>query len=192
LRRSDSSDIITSVAVPVADSISATEAQQASELESAEDSAGEGTEQPAEPDALDALAAELRPLAHQVERHSPNEISLDMGPSVQFGDGSAELDAQARETLALLAEILMPLDSIGIRIIAHTDSTGADSVNQWLSGRRAQNVAAYLQGLEIRAERIAHEGRGKSQLRVSSNEERLVGPWVNRRIEILLSSLSQP
>ncbi len=184
LRRSASSDIIS----PIADSISPTDSQQASEVESAVEAAGAGTDQPV---AFDTLAAQLRPLSHQVQRLSQDEIILDMGPSVQFRDGSVELDSQAQETLARLAEILMPLDGIRIRIIAHTDSTGADSVNQWISARRAENVAAYLQGLEIPAERLAHEGRGKSELRVSSNEERLIGPWVNRRIEILLSSPSQ-
>ncbi len=184
LRQSASSDMITSSV----DSISSTDAQQSSAIEPALLAAGAGIDPPVE---FDTLAAELRPLSHQVQRSSPNEISLDMGPSVQFPDGSAELNSQARETLARLAEILAPLDSISILIIAHTDSTGADSVNKWLSARRAENVAAYLQSLAIPAERLAHEGRGKSELRVGSNEERLIGPWVNRRIEILLSSPSQ-
>ncbi|EGV15970.1 AAA family ATPase [Thiocapsa marina] len=184
LQRSASSDII----APLTDSLSPTNTQQTSEVEPAAEDAGARSDAP---DALDDLAAELRNLPHDVQRLSPDEVSLDMGPSVQFQDGSAVLDSQAKETLARLAEVLMPLDDINIRIIAHTDSTGADSVNQWLSARRAGNVAAYLEGLEIPPERLAHEGRGKSELRVSSNEERLIGPWVNRRIEILLSSPRQ-
>ena len=34
---------------------------------------------------------------------------------------------------------------------------------------------------------MASEGRGKSELRVDPEDERLLGPWINRRIELELS-----
>jgi type II secretory pathway predicted ATPase ExeA/outer membrane protein OmpA-like peptidoglycan-associated protein len=140
-----------------------------------------------QPPLMTDIQQQLMNLSYSVERPSPDQIKADLGPLVQFDDGSADLQPNAKELLARIAEILQDHEGIQIRVIAHTDSSGTDAFNQAISDRRARAVASYLQSLDIADQRIASEGRGKSELRVDPEDERLLGPWINRRIELELS-----
>jgi type II secretory pathway predicted ATPase ExeA/outer membrane protein OmpA-like peptidoglycan-associated protein len=133
------------------------------------------------------IQQQLLNLSYSVERLGPNRVIADLGPLVQFDDGSADLQPNAKALLARIAGILQEHEGIRIRVIAHTDSSGTDALNQAISDRRARTVASYLQSLDIPDQRMASEGRGKSELRVDPEDERLLGPWINRRIELELS-----
>ncbi|MGR5489108.1 OmpA family protein, partial [Vibrio alfacsensis] len=45
---------------------------------------------------------------------------------------------------------------LNVRIVAHTDNTGATTYNQWLSDRRAARVAEYFIQHGIGSERISY------------------------------------
>ncbi len=71
-----------------------------------------------------------------------------------------------------------------VSITGHTDSSGTEAGNQWLSLARAQAVADYLADRGIDAARLRATGVGSAQP-VASNETRY-GRSLNRRIEISL------
>ena len=137
-------------------------------------------------DLMASLQGQLSHFSVPVERNSRERLTVDLGPFVRFEDGSVRLDSDGEAILSRIAAILKGLDPVRIMVIAHTDSRGSDSVNQRLSARRAENVASHLIEEGIPPERVAYEGKGSSELRVDAAEERLLGPWVNRRIELRL------
>jgi outer membrane protein OmpA-like peptidoglycan-associated protein len=137
---------------------------------------------------MSAMRDRLIDLAYGVQQADSKRVTVDLGPLVQFDDGSASLTPTARDTLAGIAAVLNAYPDVQVRIIAHTDSSGSESANRLLSSRRAASVAAYLKSLNISPERVEYEGRGKSELRVDPEQERRVGTWVNRRIELELTT----
>jgi general secretion pathway protein A len=150
------------------------------------------TTEPAPPDPIDAVQQKLKPLAYALQRQSPELLTVDLGPLLQFDAGSTDLQPDAETLLARIAEILKDHTGIRIRVVAHTDTSGTESFNRTISARRAETVAGYLQSLAIAPERLASEGRGKSELRVDGADEQLLGPWINRRIELELSAADPP
>jgi type II secretory pathway predicted ATPase ExeA/outer membrane protein OmpA-like peptidoglycan-associated protein len=142
---------------------------------------------PASPPVLSAIHSQLRDLAYQVQQSDSRSVTADLGPLVQFDDGSATLNRTARDTLAGIAAVLKDYPAVQVRIIAHTDSSGSESANRLLSSRRAASVATYLESLNISPERVEYEGRGKSELRADTEQERRLGTWINRRIELELT-----
>jgi outer membrane protein OmpA-like peptidoglycan-associated protein len=137
-------------------------------------------------DPFAALERRLKPLSFEIER-TGNLLTADLGRSVWFADGSAELNRAARQTLRQVADALKETDDIGIKIVGHTDSSGTEARNQMLSGQRASVVAQYLTDQGVPGERLVHEGRGHAEPKLDADQERIQGPWVNRRIELELS-----
>ncbi len=101
----------------------------------------------------------------------------------EFDWDSAELKPLMKQRLDEAAvEILAHPEITGLRIIGHTDSTGAAAYNQELSERRAQAVADYLSGRGLSALRFEVSGKGAtSPLESNATEE---GRAQNRRVEI--------
>ena len=78
---------------------------------------------------------------------SPSAIDPDQADSnVFFSKGGSELDAQARERLSLLAEVLetFPSGQACIRLVGHSDISGPEDLNTKVAQRRADAVATYL------------------------------------------------
>jgi outer membrane protein OmpA-like peptidoglycan-associated protein len=68
-------------------------------------------------------------------------------------------------------------------VTGHTDSTGADNINQSISEARAEKVGKFLTEVgEIASSRITTSGYGESRP-VASNET-AAGRAENRRVEI--------
>ena len=63
--------------------------------------------------------------------------------TIEFGTNSADI---APASLPLLRRLVSVLDSCGfaVEVGGHTDATGDEVYNQWLSERRAEAVSAYL------------------------------------------------
>lgn len=76
--------------------------------------------------------------------------------------------------------------SLVVEIGGHTDNTGSQEHNRWLSGKRAGEVAAYLIGKGIEQEQISFRGYGMD-VPVSSNETE-EGRALNRRTELKVLS----
>ncbi|QGU31565.1 AAA family ATPase [Thermochromatium tepidum] len=133
---------------------------------------------------LSWLASELTALSIPVERLTPNHIRADFSRLIQFRDGSVALDEGARALLARFAERLKNAKHIRIHVVTHTDSRGLPSNNQVLSERRAADIALILRRNGIAASRLSHEGKGMSEPKFSREQEKQLGPWINRRVEI--------
>lgn len=135
--------------------------------------------------AIDQLERQFQGLSLEVEREA-DRLVVNLGGSVQFPNGSAELKTTARDTLRRVAELLKDPMTVQVRVIGHTDSSGGEAVNQWLSGLRARAVARYLAANGVSASRLTHQGRGKSEPKVVAEQEQIQGPGINRRVELVV------
>lgn len=145
---------------------------------------------PGLPEVMTELQTRLEPLSYDVERPSAEQLIANLGPLVQFTDGSVNLPDDGKALLSDIADVLKSHPDLDIRVIGHTDTSGSESANVSLSERRAKAVMDYLQTQQISPERITFEGRGQREPRVDAESERLLGPWINRRIEIHLTAPS--
>nr|WP_242482273.1 OmpA family protein [Thiocystis violacea] len=111
-------------------------------------------------------------------------MKADFSQLIRFPDGSTTLDAGAKRILEDFSSLVKDLGSVRLKVIAHTDSKGGRESNRILSERRAKNVADFIQDLGIDRARIDHEGKGEDELKADPEQEKTLGPWVNRRVEI--------
>ncbi len=134
--------------------------------------------------ALAALAERLTSLGIAYEWRGPAHLRADLSKKIRFREGSVALDGPARAFLAQFAEWIREAGDLSLHVRAHTDSRGTQPNNQRLSQRRAADVAFILRLNGIPNSRITYEGKGSSEPRFSPEEERRLGPEINRRIEI--------
>ncbi|MEY4295161.1 MAG: Outer rane porin precursor [Pseudomonadota bacterium] len=99
---------------------------------------------------------------------------FDTGKSVVKADGKAKLDDLATKVKGINLEVIIA--------VGHTDSVGADALNQKLSVSRAEAVKAYLVSKGIEKNRVYTEGKGSKQP-VADNKT-TEGKTKNRRVEI--------
>lgn len=119
----------------------------------------------------------------QVERIGEG-IKVTLGSGILFATGSSELGEEGKAIVQKLADILGKYPDTNILVEGHTDSDGSEEFNQKLSERRAANVAQYLQGLGVAADRITTVGHGES-MPVADNITP-EGKQRNRRVEIAI------
>ena len=120
----------------------------------------------------------------QVSREG-NQIKLTMPSAVTFATNSATLSTPAMDSLNKAAETLVQYPETTVTVAGHTDSTGNDAINQPLSDRRAQSVAAYLVQRGVAGSRLSTVGYGSRQPVASNDTE--TGRAQNRRVEILIN-----
>lgn len=110
--------------------------------------------------------------------------------SIKFATNSSDIDPIS---LPLLKRLTSILDTCGfaVQIGGHTDSTGDDVYNQWLSERRAEAVSAYLvsrlgadSDSTVESSQVRAKGFGESQP-IADNTTRS-GRRANRRIEFMV------
>lgn len=121
-----------------------------------------------------------------VTRSGPNAITADFSDIIRFEGGSVELNSRSKVKLDQFAELLQDADTIEMKVLAHTDTQGSRGYNMRLSEQRAEKVANYLRSLGIAEDRIIYEGKGEEELKIDAEREKVLGPWINRRIEIEL------
>jgi outer membrane protein OmpA-like peptidoglycan-associated protein len=119
--------------------------------------------------------------AAQPHRRPPLPPQPTVGLMVNFQFNSAQLTADARQTLDVLGNVVHKLRRYRFRIEGHTDAVGSDAYNLGLSQRRAQSVVTYLvlaHGID--PAQLDAIGMGKRRPRDFSD------PYaaVNRRVEI--------
>ena len=117
-----------------------------------------------------------------VEREG-DELLLTMPAGITFAFDRYDVQPQFQQTLNEIAATLNAYPSTLIDIYGHTDSTGTEAYNQTLSERRAQSVAAYLEGRGVQRVRMATQGYGETRLLVSP-ERTEADRQANRRVEI--------
>jgi outer membrane protein OmpA-like peptidoglycan-associated protein len=115
--------------------------------------------------------------------------SIDL--QVFFALDSYELTWRAREDLAALGHALT---SSALRphrylIAGHTDTSGDDAYNLWLSERRAESVARFLvENFPIDPQRLVAVGFGETRLKTPGNPTAAI----NRRVEVTLLLPARP
>lgn len=148
----------------------------------------------AQGDALDERRKAQEALAHASQLEAQlAELSAkktERGMVITIGDvlfatDSSTLTAEGTRSAQKLATVLQENPQRTVMVEGFTDNTGSNDYNQALSERRANAVAAVLQGLGVARERITTRGYGESNP-VASN--RTAGErQLNRRVEIILS-----
>ena len=105
---------------------------------------------------------------------------------VTFESNSDRLTPASRDLLQDVIERLNSVATDTVRILAHTDSRGADEYNQALSLRRARAVEEFLVSQGIDAGRLVAEGFGESRPIADNDTPR--GRALNRRVELVWDS----
>ncbi|RLQ23586.1 transporter [Seongchinamella sediminis] len=140
----------------------------------------------ADPAASAASAAALAGLAAGSDRYrTVGEDMVSLEVDVQFEFNSSVISSAYDDEIARAAEALR--DNAGIRatVEGHTDSSGEDNYNQWLSERRANAVRDMLINEHgISADQLVAIGRGEGSP-IASNAT-AEGRARNRRVELVL------
>lgn len=125
-------------------------------------------------------------MAEVVEVVAPCD-SLNQNFVVYFEWDSSTLTSQASAVIdQAVANAAARADCAtgGVTIVGHTDSSGRSDYNQRLSTRRAAIVSEALQAQGIEASLIATDGRGETDLAVSTRDG--VREPLNRRSEVTI------
>jgi outer membrane protein OmpA-like peptidoglycan-associated protein len=73
---------------------------------------------------------------------------------IAFAFDSAEVDPAGQQVLDRIGAVLGDRVDLKARIVGYTDNVGPKNYNAWLSRRRAEAVASYLERLGIAAARL--------------------------------------
>ena len=116
---------------------------------------------------------------------------LTLPDSILYDFASSELRPDARQSLALIAEVIEYFEQDPVVVVGHTDSIGSPSGNQTLSEQRAQAVVdSLVQEHTVPAERLTAEGRGAGEpVAPNTNPDGTDNPegrQLNRRVEIVV------
>lgn len=130
------------------------------------------------------LASSLRGQDVDITRLADGTLLLRIPGTVAFAANDAKPQPALLPVLDKLAEALRQEPASQVTIEGHTDSLGREILNQTLSARRADQVAAYLASKGIAFDRLRAVGKGESQPLADNATE--VGRARNRRVDILI------
>ena len=132
----------------------------------------------------DKQAKELAAIADVVK--GDNGIQVFLKNDILFDVGSAELSAQAMQTLTDLNRVLKKYPKNRIVVQGFTDSTGSEEFNRKLSQQRAQAVYNFLVGSGLKTLSITYVGFGESNPIASNDTEE--GRAKNRRVVLSITA----
>lgn len=130
---------------------------------------------------LDKQQAELSEVA-EVERPSETELVVILRDKILFDVDAYSLKPGAEDNLSEIADILIGYPDFNIVVEGHTDDTGKENYNLWLSEKRADTVADFLYGRGLNPARMQSVGYGES--RPVATNETAEGRQQNRRVEL--------
>ncbi|HBR96474.1 MAG TPA: hypothetical protein DD979_03735 [Gammaproteobacteria bacterium] len=128
----------------------------------------------------DIVILEVEPVS-QALRLKRDLADIDIS-GILFASNSADIDPTSIVTLDALAQTLQQYPEFPVIVAGHTDATGDEQWNQYLSQLRANAVRDYLISRNITKNRISAIGYGESRP-IATNATR-AGRAQNRRIEI--------
>lgn len=114
-------------------------------------------------------------------------LLLRLPAGFTFDVGSSGIKPQAVSTVNEIGLTLKKFNQTLVDVLGHTDSTGTAAVNQTLSEKRAQSVAAQLRARGVASARIAT--RGYAATHPIGDNATESGRTLNRRVEIKLVPL---
>jgi len=130
---------------------------------------------------LDKQQAELSQIA-EVQRPSENELVVVLREKILFDLNEYALKLGAEDNLARIADVLVKYPDFTVYVEGHTDGTGSENYNQWLSEKRAAAVTDFLITRAISPVRIQAVGYG--EMRPVATNETPQGRQQNRRVEL--------
>lgn len=112
-------------------------------------------------------------------------IKVTFDSNILFELNSSYLTDAAHGKLQELVDALKKHPYSSIRIEGHTDDTGTDEYNKWLSKRRAESVKEHLKSLGIPDGNMQTAGHGESAPIAQNDTPE--GQAQNRRVEVIIS-----
>jgi outer membrane protein OmpA-like peptidoglycan-associated protein len=101
-----------------------------------------------------------------------------------FKEGSSDLVDESGAILPDLFAEVKRRPGADVQIVGHTDSVGAEALNDSLSVKRAEQVKAMLGKLGLNGEIVRATGRGERELREETPDE--TASALNRRVEVFV------
>ena len=111
-------------------------------------------------------------------------VTFDENSGVYFATNKDQINADSKESLSKLIEILKEYPKTNIVVEGHTDSSGSDAYNMDLSKRRAMSVTDFLIKNGIESKRLITEWYGEE--RPKHDNETDEGRAKNRRVELAI------
>ncbi|RIJ43120.1 OmpA family protein [Pontibacter oryzae] len=134
---------------------------------------------------MDKQAEELEKSMENAKVERVGEaIRVNFDSGILFAVNSAELSASAKQDIQKLAKTLQDYQGTNVIIEGHTDNTGSYELNQKLSERRAESVAAYARSLGVDGTRL--QAKGYSYDQPIADNSTVDGRRQNRRVEIII------
>ncbi len=113
-------------------------------------------------------------------------IMVTFDSDVLFPLNSSYLTDQAKGEIDKLVNLMADYPDASLIVDGHTDATGTEEYNQWLSEKRAESVKKYLADHGIGAHRITTNGYGQSKPVAANNTKE--GRQQNRRVEVTIAT----
>ena len=158
----------------------AAQAAQQSADQATEDAATAGRQAEAAEQSADQAGNRVGALQTRFDSH--DDYSVERTVSVQFALDSAALSDAAMATLGGIGRQVQQGDFVEVQ--GYTDSTGEDSYNIALSGRRSDAVLRYLVAQGVDLFRISMIGLGEANPTADNSTRE--GREQNRRVEVRL------
>lgn len=111
-------------------------------------------------------------------------IKFTLSSDLLFPTNSSYLTDDAKIELSKLSKLMLEDTSKKVRVDGHTDATGTEEYNQWLSEKRAASVKDFLKEAGVAPSRISTEGFGQTSP-VADNKTP-EGRQKNRRVEVVI------
>jgi len=125
-----------------------------------------------------------------VQRNFEDASRTDRGIMVTFDSdvlfplNSSYLTDQAKTEIDKLVNLMDDYPSASLIVEGHTDATGTEEYNQWLSEKRAESVKRYAVEKGLDARKIQTKGYGQSKPVAPNNTKE--GRQKNRRVEVTI------
>lgn len=111
-------------------------------------------------------------------------IKFTLSSDLLFPSNSSYLTDKAKVELTKLSKLMKEDKAKKIRVDGHTDATGTEEYNVWLSEKRAASVKKFLEEAGVNGSRISTKGLGPSKP-VGDNKTP-EGRQKNRRVEVII------
>ena len=113
-------------------------------------------------------------------------IMVTFDADVLFPLNSSFLTDKAMAELDKLIDLLANYSDASLIVDGHTDATGTEEYNQWLSEKRAESVKKYIVEHGVADSRITTNGYGQTKP-VAANDTK-EGRQQNRRVEVTITT----
>jgi len=133
---------------------------------------------------LEAQLNEQAKVEQVTDANGLQAIKVTFDGGILFETGKYNLNPQAQADLTKFAVNLINNPDTDVSIIGYTDNTGSYTVNEKLSGQRANSVRTYLLNCGVPATRLTAKGIPMADY-VASNDTP-EGRALNRRVEITI------